>query len=59
MGYKHKAEKIMQYEGQVIRAPYVEHYAPDTPAAVAWLSRRQPNLWRERQQVDVTARGTG
>ena len=45
----------MQYEGKVIRASYVEHYAPDTNAALAWLSRRQPELWRERQQVDVTA----
>ena len=54
LGYKHKAEKIMQYEGKVIRASYVEHYAPDTNAALAWLSRRQPELWKERQQVDVS-----
>ncbi|HEX9571532.1 MAG TPA: hypothetical protein VF969_04685 [Burkholderiales bacterium] len=33
---------------------YVEHYPPDTKAALAWLSRRQPDKWRERQQVDVT-----
>ncbi len=54
LGYKHKAQKIMQYGGKVIRAPYVEHYPPDTNAALAWLSRRQPELWKERQQVDVS-----
>jgi hypothetical protein len=37
-----------------VYAPYTEHYPPDTKAALAWLSRRQPGSWRERQQVDVT-----
>jgi hypothetical protein len=54
LGYKHKAVKIMQYEGTPITVPYVEHYPPDTNAALAWLSRRQPELWRERQQIDVS-----
>ena len=38
----------------VVRAPTVEHYAPDTPAALAWLSRRQPELWRERKELDIS-----
>ena len=37
-----------------VYAPYVEHYPPDTNAALGWLSRRQPGLWKERQAVDVT-----
>ena len=32
----------------------MEHYPPDTNAALAWLSRRQPGLWREKQQIDIS-----
>ena len=55
LGYKHKAEKIFHNpDTGVVRAPYVEQYAPDTNAALAWLSRRQPELWKDRQEVNVT-----
>jgi hypothetical protein len=54
IGYRHPAVKIMQYEGQVIEVPYTEHYPPDTNAARLWLMNRQPDKWRDRQQVDVT-----
>src|SRR5712692_10506301 len=51
------AVKIFQGtpEGGPVIVPYQEHLAPDVGAAKLWLSRRRPNLWRERQQVDVTA----
>jgi hypothetical protein len=55
LGYKHKAEKIFHDKDTgVVRAAYVEHYPPDTNAALGWLSRRQPEIWRERQQVEVS-----
>ncbi len=51
------ATKIFMPAGaqEPVYAPYVEHYPPDTNAALGWLSRRQPALWKERQEVDVTA----
>ena len=57
MGYEHLATKIFMPAGaeEPVYAPYVEHYPPDTNAALGWLSRRQPALWKERQAVDVTA----
>src|SRR6266851_3127986 len=57
MGYEHLATKIFMPAGaeEPVYAPYVEHYPPDTNAALGWLSRRQPTLWKERQEVDVTA----
>jgi len=56
LGYRHKAEKIFhdRENGGVIRASYEEHYPPDTNAALAWLARRQPGRWKERQEVSVT-----
>ncbi len=37
-----------------IYAPYTQHYPPDTKAALRWLMNRQPALWRDRQEVNVT-----
>jgi hypothetical protein len=37
-----------------VYAPYVKRYPPDTNAALAWLSRRQPEKWKDRQEVNVT-----
>jgi hypothetical protein len=55
LGYKHKAVKIFHYpDCGPVKVPYVEHYPPDTNAASLWLRNRQPDKWRDRQQVDVT-----
>jgi len=53
-GYSHKSEKIFcDYKtGEVIRAPTVEHYPPDTGAVALWLHNRQPDVWRNRQEID-------
>lgn len=48
IGYEHPAEKIFQYEGAVVRAPYTEKYAPDTQAASLWLRNREPETWRDK-----------
>ena len=44
-GYSHRAVKFFQHEGEVIQAPYTEHYPPDTHAATFWLkNRRLPSV---------------
>ncbi len=55
-GHSHEAVKIFMPAGAEapVYAPFTAHYPPDTKAALAWLSRRQPGLWRERQKVNVT-----
>jgi hypothetical protein len=55
-GYRHEATKIFMPAGSEapVYAPYVKYYPPDTNAALAWLSRRQPDRWKERQQVDIS-----
>jgi hypothetical protein len=35
-------------------AYHQEHLPPDVGAAKLWLRNRQPDLWRERQEVNVT-----
>lgn len=51
-GYTYDAVKIMQYEGEVIEAPYREHVAPDTAAAIFWLKNRRPAEWRDKIQQE-------
>src|SRR5713226_2151880 len=50
------AVKIFQGtpEGGPVIVPHQEHLPPDVGAAKLWLSRRQPEKWRERQEVNVT-----
>lgn len=51
-GYDYHAEKIMSYEGQVIRAGYMEHVPPDTAAARFWLVNRCPDEFKEKQHLE-------
>lgn len=51
-GYSHDAVKIMQDKGSPVVVPYVEHYPPDTVAAIFWLKNRRPDLWRDKPPED-------
>lgn len=57
IGYKHDAVKMFQAGGAVISEPYVEHYPPDTTAAIFWLKNRRPKEWRDKteQAVEMNA----
>ena len=33
---------------------YVEHYPPDTTACIFWLKNRQPALWRDKVQQELS-----
>lgn len=52
LGYSHDAVKIMTVEGEVVQTPFVEHYPPDTTAAIFWLKNRRPDQWRDKQDVE-------
>lgn len=51
-GYSHDAVKIFQHQGEIIKEEYTEHYPPDTGAAMAWLKNRQPQHWRDKQDIE-------
>lgn len=52
LGYSHDAVKIMMADGVPIAEPYVEHYPPDTTAAIFWLKNRKPAEWRDKTVVE-------
>lgn len=57
LGYSHDAEKIITVNGVVVREPYVEHYPPDTTAAIFWLKNRRKAEWRDKTEQDVNLTG--
>lgn len=51
-GYTHRAVKVFQYQGQPVVVPYTEIVPPDTEAAKFWLKNRQPEMWKEKVEVE-------
>ena len=56
-GYEHPEDKIFNNDGEPLIVPTTKHYPPDTGAAMAWLKNRQPDKWREKQEIDHTTKG--
>lgn len=52
VGYSFDAKKILQYKGEPVVVPYVEHVPPDVVACIFWLKNRRPAEWREK--IDLT-----
>lgn len=52
-GYEHPAVKVFMPSGATkpVYAPITERYPPDTTAAIFWLKNRQPERWRDRQEL--------
>jgi len=56
-GYNCKAIKFATHEGQITdQVEYIEHFPPDTTAAIFWLKNRQPGKWRDKQDVDLNVK---
>ena len=55
MGYTHKVQKAMQYQGEPIIVEIEEEVPPDTTAQIFWQKNRQPKYWRDKQDVVLTA----
>jgi hypothetical protein len=53
-GYSHKEDKIFLHEGEPVIVPTIKHYAPDTLAAMYWLNNRNPNRWKQKQEVELS-----
>lgn len=54
VGYTFDSEKVLTVKGEVVRVPIREHVAPDVTAQIFWLKNRQPERWREKQQVELS-----
>jgi hypothetical protein len=55
IGYSHPAVKIFNDEGEPLLVDYIEHYPPDTTAAIFWLKNRKRAEWRDAGPLDPEA----
>lgn len=60
LGYSHDAVKIhVAGDGQITQVPFVEHYPPDTTAAIFWLKNRRKDDWRDVSRQEQTGADGG
>jgi hypothetical protein len=54
VGYNYEAVKIFMPAGREkpVYAPYIEHVPPDVTAGIFWLKNRDPQHWRDSQQLE-------
>ncbi|NLW90671.1 MAG: hypothetical protein GXY34_03605 [Syntrophomonadaceae bacterium] len=57
MGYQHPEDKIFNDNGEPLIVPTTKHYPPDPTAAIFWLKNRQPQKWRDKQEIDTNISG--
>jgi hypothetical protein len=53
-GYSYEATKIFMPAGREkpVYAPFIEHVPPDTTACIFWLKNRDPQHWRDVQNIE-------
>ena len=57
IGYQHDEDKIFNANGEPLIVHTIKHYPPDPVSAIFWLKNRQPNKWRDKQEIDHTTKG--
>lgn len=50
-GYEHTETKVMVVDKQIETMNVTKHYPPDTAAAFIWLKNRDPERWRDKQEI--------
>lgn len=54
-GYSVKEVKLFQDKnGEIVEHEIIKHYPPDPTSMIFWLKNRQPNKWRDKQEIEQT-----
>ena len=48
-----RSKLFMTRDGEIVEHHYIEHYPPDTTAAIFFLKNRAPDRWRDAQHIDA------
>lgn len=51
-GYEHDEVDIRVVDHRIIKTAIRKFYPPDTTACIFWLKNRQPDKWRDKQDVE-------
>lgn len=55
-GYEHPDTHISNYQGGITKTKITKHYPPDTTAMIFWLKNRQPELWRDKRETEISGK---
>lgn len=58
LGYTHDHDDIRVVEGEIVVTETKKHYPPDATSMIFWLKNRQPDKWRDKQEVEQTSNVT-
>jgi hypothetical protein len=53
IGYSHKEDKIFIHRGKPVVVSTLKHYPPDTAAIKFWLTNKQKDIWKDRQDHGI------
>lgn len=59
LGYSHAEDDIRALNGEIVITPTIKHYPPDTAAATLWLKNRQPQVWRDKVDAELSGPNGG
>lgn len=51
-GYSHDDVHISNYQGTITQTAITKHYPPDATSAIFWLKNRDPDRWKDKQEVE-------
>lgn len=51
-GYTHPEEKVFNNNGEIVTHETLKHYPPDPTAMIFWLKNRQPEKFRDKQEIE-------
>lgn len=54
LGYSHPDTHISNYQGEITITDIIKYYPPDTAAAFIWLKNRDPENWRDKQELELS-----
>ena len=52
LGYDHSEQKVFNNQGEILTHDVTKHYPPDTAALIFWLKNRNPDRWRDKQDIN-------
>ena len=57
IGFKEREAKVFCHEGMIISEEFEKVYPPDSTAMIFWLKNRDPNRWKDKQEVEHAGAG--
>lgn len=52
IGYEHPEDKVFCNNGEITIQPTTKHYPPDQASCMSWLKNRQPDKFRDKQEIE-------